>query len=179
MNPRCRGREIQRNCRRYLENRAIRPFNLARCGIPSKLLPSSGSGPAGEIIANRCRSEGARKHTMGNRPRRARESAVGYSVGVWARMSVTNGAKDARMARSRRRWRLLLALLCVVGLVAGGWAWWTYHRYQKRDGGDRIGDRGRSIRDRLPKPGEAPVVEGGPERGNRLPPGVLRAGTGT
>jgi tetratricopeptide (TPR) repeat protein len=39
---------------------------------------------------------------------------------------------------------------------------------QERDGGDRIGDRGRSIRDRLPKPGQALVLEGGPERGNRF-----------
>ncbi len=33
------------------------------------------------------------------------------------------------MARSRRRWRLLLALLFGVGLLAGLWAWWTDHRY--------------------------------------------------
>ena len=45
-------------------------------------------------------------------------------------------------------------------------------------GGDRIGDQGRSIRDRLPKPGQALVLECGPEGGNRLPPGFLRAGTG-
>src|SRR5271157_1454216 len=44
-------------------------------------------------------------------------------------MSVTNVARDARMARSRRRSRLL-AFLCGAGLLSGGWAWWTHHRFQ-------------------------------------------------
>ena len=116
---------------------------------------------------------------MGNPSAMCERKAVGYlSWSTGPGMSVTNVAKDASMAKSRRRWRLLLAFLCGAGLVSGGWAWWTDRRYQERDGGDRIGDHGRSIRDRLPKPGQALVLEGGPERGNRLPPGILRAGTG-
>ena len=45
-------------------------------------------------------------------------------------MSVSNEAKVASMTRSRRRWGLSLALLCGAGLVWGGWAWWTDHRYK-------------------------------------------------
>jgi enediyne biosynthesis protein E4 len=46
-------------------------------------------------------------------------------------MSVTQVGNDARTARSRRRSRWVLALLCGVGLVAGGWAWWTDRRYKR------------------------------------------------
>jgi enediyne biosynthesis protein E4 len=45
-------------------------------------------------------------------------------------MSVTSVAKDASMAKSRRRWRLLLTLLCAAGLASGGWAWWTDRCYK-------------------------------------------------
>ncbi len=45
-------------------------------------------------------------------------------------MSVTNVARDERTARSWRRSRLLLAFLCVAGLLWGGWAWWMNSRYQ-------------------------------------------------
>ena len=58
--------------------------------------------------------------------RRGRVSKLEY----WAGMSVTNVAKDASMAKSRRRWRLVLAFLCGAGLVWGGWAWWTDRRYK-------------------------------------------------
>jgi enediyne biosynthesis protein E4 len=45
-------------------------------------------------------------------------------------MSVTSVAKDASMAKSRRRWRLVLALLCGAGLVSGGWVWRTHRLYK-------------------------------------------------
>ncbi len=45
-------------------------------------------------------------------------------------MSVTNAANGAPMARSRQRWRLLIAFLLGTGLVAAGWAGWSYWRYR-------------------------------------------------
>jgi thioredoxin-like negative regulator of GroEL len=47
------------------------------------------------------------------------------------RMSVTHVARNATMAKGRRRWRRLVVFLCGAGLVSGGWAWWTYRRYQR------------------------------------------------
>jgi enediyne biosynthesis protein E4 len=67
------------------------------------------------------------------RPRRdvRAQRAVGYLSGSnEAGMSVTHVAKDAIMAKSRRRWILLLALLCGAGLAWGGWAWWKDRRYK-------------------------------------------------
>ena len=45
-------------------------------------------------------------------------------------MSVTSLAKDASRAKTRRGWGLPLVLLCGAGLVWGGRAWWTDHRYK-------------------------------------------------
>ena len=57
--------------------------------------------------------------------------AVGYPSGSnGPGMSVTTVAKDTSMAMSRRRWTLLLALLCGAGLVWGAWAWWKDRRYK-------------------------------------------------
>jgi enediyne biosynthesis protein E4 len=59
------------------------------------------------------------------------EGAVGYlNATTGPGMSVTNVAKDASVAKSRRRWSLLLAFLCGSGLVSGGWVWWLDRRYK-------------------------------------------------
>jgi tetratricopeptide (TPR) repeat protein len=50
-------------------------------------------------------------------------------------MSVTNVGESVRLFKSRRRWKwLLVALLCGVGLVSSGWAWWTDRRYKSAMG---------------------------------------------
>jgi enediyne biosynthesis protein E4 len=57
--------------------------------------------------------------------------AVGYLNGrTGPEMSVTEVAKDASTAQSRRLWRLFVASLFGVSVVAGVWAWWTDHRYK-------------------------------------------------
>ncbi len=45
-------------------------------------------------------------------------------------MAVTTVATDTSPARRRRRWGRLLAVLCGAGLLAGGWAGWSYWRYR-------------------------------------------------
>ena len=45
-------------------------------------------------------------------------------------MSTIEPGKEARIAGSRRRWRLLLFLLLAASLIWGGWAWWTGRRYR-------------------------------------------------
>jgi enediyne biosynthesis protein E4 len=45
-------------------------------------------------------------------------------------MPVTSAGKVAISTKTRRRWGLPLALLCGAGLLWGGWAWWTDHRYK-------------------------------------------------
>ena len=60
-----------------------------------------------------------------------RTARSGISVEVTGRqMSITNVREETSMAKSRRRWRLLLALFVGAGLIGGGWAWWTDRRYQ-------------------------------------------------
>jgi tetratricopeptide (TPR) repeat protein len=46
-------------------------------------------------------------------------------------ISATNRRKEASMTKSRRRWWLLLAVFLGVGLIGGGWAWWTDRLYQR------------------------------------------------
>ena len=43
-------------------------------------------------------------------------------------MSVNSVAGDTSIARTRRRWRPLLTILCAAGLVFIARAWWTYFR---------------------------------------------------
>jgi enediyne biosynthesis protein E4 len=45
-------------------------------------------------------------------------------------MSTIDPGREARIAGSRRRWRLLLFLLLAAALTWGGWAWWTGRRYR-------------------------------------------------
>jgi len=46
-------------------------------------------------------------------------------------MSGETVAKEASMTKSLRQPRLVLAFLCVVGVLAGGYAWWTYDRLHR------------------------------------------------
>jgi enediyne biosynthesis protein E4 len=56
---------------------------------------------------------------------------VGILIGsTGPEMSVTDVAKDASTAQSRRLWMLILASLFGAAVVAGVWAWWTDHRYK-------------------------------------------------
>ena len=45
-------------------------------------------------------------------------------------MPVKTVAKDTNMSKNRRLSRLLFGLICGVGLVWGGWTWWSDHLYQ-------------------------------------------------
>ena len=45
-------------------------------------------------------------------------------------MSITSVAEDPIMAQSRGRWWLPVALIVAVGLLWGGWGWWTNQRYR-------------------------------------------------
>ena len=46
-------------------------------------------------------------------------------------MSITRMASGATKAKRRRRWGWPVVLLCGVGLVWAGWAWWTSRRYHR------------------------------------------------
>jgi tetratricopeptide (TPR) repeat protein len=60
-----------------------------------------------------------------------RRARSGISFEVMGRgMSVTNERKEAGMAKSGRRGRLLFALFLGAGLIGGGWAWWKDRRYK-------------------------------------------------
>jgi tetratricopeptide (TPR) repeat protein len=48
-----------------------------------------------------------------------------------AGMSVSDATINTNVAKSRRGWRYLLVSLVGVGLIAGGWAWWTDRRYKR------------------------------------------------
>src|SRR5665213_132331 len=72
------------------------------------------------------------QHTMRSFVRKARGRRVLFTLSGnnTLGMSVTNGEKSARSAKGRRRWRIIAYLFCGAGLVWGGWAWWTDHRYK-------------------------------------------------
>ena len=105
MNPRGRGSDIHWPCWRSLDFQGISPFNLAWYLIPKQVAAFIGSVLAGQVIY---------------------ESAIDPDC---QQGHVTNAARDARMARNRRRPQLF-AFLCVAGLLAASWAWWTHHRFR-------------------------------------------------
>ena len=142
--------------------------NLARHGASRARLPSSVSRDVGHGHPDRRRSD--------ERFRIRWERWI-TDVGRGRGHDDRDGSDhDHEVARHGSIWLALLGgagtRLGRLGMVGGS-------AVQARDGGDRIGHPGRTIRDRLPEPRQAPVLEGGSEGRDRLPPGLLRAGTGT
>ena len=98
-----------------------------------------------------------------------------FGLEQWAGDVSHRGVEKPKYGQSPATMGAALPSLCSrtrlgwMGLVVGP-------SLSKRHGSDRIRDPGRSTRKRLPGSGKALVVEGRRQRGNRLPPGVLRAG---